>query len=333
MFPRILIPRRSFRIRPVCVYALLSLSIGCARSAVPPSSPIVAMVNDDGISLSEFKTAFMDVEIKGSLDENSDSVKELKRNLLNQLIEQHLFLEEAGRMKLDVSPEELSQAVERIKGDYASGEFETMLQSRQTTFEEWRERLRQEILSQKVINQSVPENIQITDEEIQAHYKEHPGDFVQPEEVRARQIVVANVETANAIREQAMQGADFAALAKAHSLSPDKAQGGDLGFFARGDMPEEFDVVFNLGVGQISPIVKTAYGHHIFKVEERHPARPLSPSEAADRVRAQLTQERREQLFAAWVAGLKAKARITVNDQILFQPLGPFAASRGRADE
>jgi len=333
MIPRIMTPLRSFRIRPVCVYALLSLSIGCARSPAPPSSPIVAMVDDDGISLSEFKTAFMDVEIKGSLDENSDSVKELKRNLLNQLIEQHLFLEEAGRMKLEVSPEELRQAVERIKGDYASGEFETMLQTRQTTFEDWRERLRQEILSQKVINQAVPENIQITDEEIHAYYKEHPKDFVQPEEVRARQIVVANVETATAIRQQAMQGGDFVALAKAHSLSPDKEQGGDLGYFARGSMPEEFDVVFTLGVGQISPIVKTAYGYHIFKVEERHPSRPLSPAEAADEIRAQLTQERREQLFAAWVAGLKEKARITVNDQILFQPLGPFAESRGVTHE
>jgi len=312
---------------------MLSLSVGCSKSSAPPASPIVAMVNDEGISLAEFKTAFMDAEIKGALDENSDSVKELKRSLLNQLIEQRLFLEEAVRLKIDISPHELNEAVNRIKEDYAPGEFDAMLQNRQTTYEEWRERLRRELLSQKMVNQAVPESIRITDEEVEAYFEKHSKDFVRPEEVRARQIVVANEETANSIRQMALQGTDFATLAKAHSLSPDKDQGGDLGFFARGDMPEEFDIVFELGVGKISPITKTAYGYHIFKVEDRHPARPMTPSEAADQIRAQLTQERRERLFAKWVSELKEKARITVNDQILFQPLGPFAASSEAAHE
>lgn len=275
----------------------------------------------------------MDVEIKGAFDENSDSVKELKRNLLNQLIEQHLFLVEAGRLKLDVSPDEMNQAIDRIKGDYAPGEFETMLRNRQTSFDEWRERLRQEILSQKVINQAVPENIPITEEEVQAYYKLHAEEFIRPNEVRARQIVVTNEETAKSIRQQLLQGADFATLAKAHSLSPDKDQGGDLGFFAKGEMPEEFDIVFALGVGKISSIIKTAYGYHIFTVEEVHPAKSMSASEAAERIRAQLTQERREKSFSEWVAGLKKKARISVNYQILYQPLGPFSGSTESAHE
>jgi peptidyl-prolyl cis-trans isomerase C len=124
-----------------------------------------------------------------------------------------------------------------------------------------------------------------------------------------------------------MQGADFASLANARSLSPDKEQGGDLGFFTKGEMPEEFDIVFTLGIGKLSPIVKTAYGYHIFKVEELHPAKPMTPSEAAERIRAQLTQERREKLFTIWVAGLKEKTRITVNYQILYQPLGRSESS------
>ncbi len=326
MSPRIMIPHRPLGVRPFC-YALFLLSLGCGKTAVLPSSPIVAMVDDDAISFKEFKTAFMDIEIQGALDENSESVKELKRNLLNQLIEQHLFLAEAGRLKLDVGPDELNQAVDRIKGDYASGEFEAMLQKQQVTIEEWKERLRRELLSQKVINQAVPENIPVTEEEVQIYYKQHSKEFARPNEVRARQIVVANEEAAKALRLQLVQGADFASLAKTRSLSPDKEQGGDLGFFTKGEMPEEFDIVFTLGVGKISPLVKTAYGYHIFKVEEVHPAKPMTAAEAAERIRAQMTQERREKSFAVWVAGLKEKARITVNDQILYQPLGPVAAS------
>jgi peptidyl-prolyl cis-trans isomerase C len=304
------------------MYAVVALCIGCGKDAVLPSSPIVAMVGEDGISRDEFKAAFLEAKIEGANDENSEAVKELKRNLLNELIEQHLFLAEAGRLKLEVGADELQQAVDRVKGDYAAGEFEAMLQQQQTTFEQWKERLRKDLLSQKVINQAVPQNIQISGAEVQTYYDQHAKDFVHPDEVRARQIVVAKEETARSIRLQLIQGADFASMAKSYSLSPDKEQGGDLGFFAKGDMPEEFDIVFSLGVGKISPIVKTAYGYHIFKVEERHPAKPMTPSEAAERIRAQLTQERREQSFAAWVAGLKEKVRITVNYRILYQPLG-----------
>ena len=314
-------------VRPFCWVALFVLSLGCGRTAVLPSSPIVAMVDDNSISLNELKAAFLEVEIKGTLDENSESVKELKRSILSQLIEQHLFLAEAARLKLEVGAEELKQAVDRIKGDYAPGEFEAMLRRRQTSFEDWKERLRRELLSQKVINQAVPENIQTTPEEIQTYYKQHLKEFARPIEVRARQIVVANEEAARTIRLQLVQGADFASLARARSLSPDKEQGGDLGFFTQGEMPEEFDIVFTLAAGKISPIVKTVYGYHLFKVEERHPAKPMTPSEAAERIRAQLTQERREKLFAVWVAGLKEKARITVNDQILYQPIGSSESS------
>jgi len=322
MSPRTPTPRPRLNPNPFCLYAVVVLCIGCSKTGVLPSSPIVAMVDEDSISREEFRAAFMEAKIEGAIDENSESVKELKRNLLNELIEQRLFLAEAGRLKLEVGADELQQAVDRIKGDYAAGEFEDMLEKQQTTFEQWKERLRKELLSQKVINQAVPQNIQIPEADVQSYYNQHPKDFVHPEEVRARQIVVANEETAKSIRLQLTQGADFASLAKAHSLSPDKEQGGDLGFFTKGDMPEEFDIVFSLEVGKISPIVKTAYGYHLFRVEERHPEKQMTPSEAAERIRAQLTQERREQSFAAWVARLKEKAKITVNYQILYQPLG-----------
>ncbi|MBI3609074.1 MAG: peptidyl-prolyl cis-trans isomerase [Nitrospirae bacterium] len=327
---RIMLPYSRSGASPFCFYALILLTIGCGKTGVLPSSPIVAMIDDNGISLKEFRTAFNEAKIEGPLDEAGEPVKELKRNLLNQLIERRLFLAEAARLKLTIGPEELEQATDRIQGDYASGEFDTMLKNRQIGFDEWKEGLRQELLTQKAIRQAVPENIPIADSEIQAYYKQHSKEFVRPTEVRARQIVVADEETAKAIRLQLLQGADFAASAKARSLSPDKNQGGDLGFFTQGEMPEAFDIVFTLEVGKISPIVKTDYGYHLFKVEERHPSKPMNPAEAAERIRAQLTLERREKFFSAWVAGLKEKARITVNYQILYQPLGrsePFPES------
>lgn len=279
------------------------------------------MVDEDSISLEEFRAVFLETKTDGAIDENSESVKELKRALLNQLIDQQLFLSEAGRLKLEVNQAELQQAADQIQKDYAPGEFLTLLKSRQISFEEWKERLRQELLRQKVIQRAVPADIKITDQEVQTYYKQHPKEFVRPAMVRARQLVVANEETARATHVQLLKGADFAGLARTHSLSPDKDQGGDFGFFTKGELPEEFDIIFSLGVGKISPVVKTAYGYHIFKVEERYPARPMRPVEAAERIRAQFTQERRERLFTTWVTGLRGKARIIINDEILYRPL------------
>ncbi|HEY4485340.1 MAG TPA: peptidyl-prolyl cis-trans isomerase [Nitrospiria bacterium] len=306
--------------------AILFLPAGCGNRA-PEPAPIVAMVGSGGITLNELRTVFLEAEGEGPMDENDEAVKELKRNLLNQLIEQRLFLSEAARLKLTVTDDEIKQAFERIREDYTPKEFEEMLKTRQITQEDWKERLRREMLAQKVITKSIPETITIPDTEIQAYYREHRKEFVRPEEIRARQLVVGSPEKARDLLDQLQKGADFAKLAEAHSLSPDKEQGGDLGFFHKGEMPEEFDLVFTLGINQISPIVKTAYGYHIFQTTERRPFKAMSSTEAAERIRAQLTQERREALFTAWVSQLKEKTRITINDQVLYQPVGASGKS------
>ncbi len=299
----------------------LFLAAGCERTPGPSPSPIVAMIGDDSISLKEFRSALLEAQISGPMDEDSEPVKELKRSILDQLIEQRLFLAEARRENLGVTPEELRQATDRIMTDYAQGEFEALLKSRQMTREDWQDRLRRELLTQKVIRNHVPDSVEIQPDEIQSYYGDHPREFVLPEVVRARQIVVAGEDKARELLARILDGEDFAALASAHSLSPDKDQGGDLGFFGKGQMPEEFDIVFGLAPGKISPIVKTSYGYHIFSIEEKRPAKTMTPEEAAERIRSVLIQERRELLFKAWVASLKKKSRITVNNQILYQPV------------
>ena len=302
-----------------CIYASVLLVFGCSKTNGIPSSPIIAVVNDDNITLEEFQRAFRGGLWEEAIDGDTESVRMLKRSLLDQLIEQRLFLAEARRLKLELPDAVLQRAINRVRGDYEPGEFEAMLNSQQTRFEEWKDHLREELLAQEVINQAVPEQIEITNEEIKAYYEKHREEFIHPEEVRSRQLVVASEETADMIRARLMEGADFSKLARTHSLSPDRDQGGDLGFFSRGEMPEEFDIVFTLEVGQISPIVKTPYGYHLFKIEERHPSNPMEIEERNERIRAQLTRERREMLFTAWVVGLKKNARITINDRILFQ--------------
>ncbi len=104
-------------------------------------------------------------------------------------------------------------------------------------------------------------------------------------------------------------------LAREHSLSPDARQGGDLGFFPRGVMPPPFDeVCFSLKPGQLSGVVRSSYGFHLFKLLEKRPARRRPLEEVAPSIAARLLAERRAAAEAQLVAGLRAKAAIAIDE-------------------
>lgn len=128
----------------------------------------------------------------------------------------------------------------------------------------------------------------VTDSEIEDYYKKHIKNYQQPEQVRARHILIkpdndkkkakAEIE---AILKEIKAGKSFEELAEKYSACPSKSRGGDLGFFARGKMVKPFeDTAFSLKVGEISNIVETSFGFHIIKLEEKKEARIIPLSEA-----------------------------------------------------
>lgn len=125
------------------------------------------------------------------------------------------------------------------------------------------------------------DKIEVSEDEIGAYYEENRDDFVLEEQVKARHILVKvapdakaeNVEEARKRAEEvlarAQKGEDFAALAEEYSEGPKAKEGGDLGYFARGNMVKEFeDAAFSLKPGEISSLVRTQFGFHIIKVED-----------------------------------------------------------------
>jgi len=102
------------------------------------------------------------------------------------------------------------------------------------------------------------------------------------------------------------------------SLSPEGKRGGDLGFFSKGDMPKEFeDVVFDLPLQTISGVVKTVYGYHVFRVEEKRSAMDLRFSEVKDQIINKLKREKGDMEFRTWMKELKQKTRIEVREELL----------------
>ena len=167
---------------------------------------------------------------------------------------------------------------------------------------------------EKLLDEAVYSRIEISEMEVASYYERHRKEFDRPAQVRAWQIVVADEEEGKQILELLRDGRSFSEVAAEYSLSPDSQNGGDLGFFGRGEMPPEFDeVVFKLPVNRLSDLVKTEYGYHIFMVEEKRKASRLKKNDAAEEIRTILEVQKKEELYLAWLQEMRAKAEIAVN--------------------
>lgn len=167
---------------------------------------------------------------------------------------------------------------------------------------------------EKLLEQTVYSRILVTDEEVAAYFKANRDQFDRPSQVRARQIVVAEEDEGQEVLGLLRQGQPFAEVAAQFSLSPDALQGGDLGFFGRGEMPPEFDeIVFDLPVNRLSDLVKSEYGYHIFLVEEKRKAARLSKKEATAEILSILEGRKKEEVYLEWLQDMRARAVITVD--------------------
>lgn len=127
----------------------------------------------------------------------------------------------------------------------------------------------------------------ITDTEIEDYYTKHNKEFQEPEQVRARHILIkeGRLVIENILKE-IKAGRNFEELAEKYSSCPSKARGGDLGFFGRGQMVKPFeDAAFSLKPAEISDIVETQFGFHIIKCEERKEARTRPLDEAKEEIK------------------------------------------------
>ncbi len=157
-----------------------------------------------------------------------------------------------------------------------------------------------------------------TEKELRQYYKTNKQDFRTPEQVRASHIVKhtnqgedrmqAYAQILN-VKSQLDKGVSFEELAHKHSDCPDS--GGDLGYFGRGQMVQEFeDVVFALKTDAVSDVFETPFGFHIAKVYDRQPGGSVPFDQVKDHIAAQLVQERRTKALEAYVDELKEKAVI-----------------------
>ena len=235
------------------------------------------------------------------------------------LIDQTLMRQEAERRAYAVTPAEVEQGLHRLFAE--NGGKEAFMQ-RHRLSEADEPALREHVVRsrriEKLVDETCADVAPPTEEAVRAHYEAHRREFLQPERVRASHVVRRptgpdDQDTFAAmceVRERLLAGADFAALAEECSDCHSEP-GGDLGFFAKGQMVPGFEsVAFSMRVGEVSPVFVTQFGMHVMKVFAREDARPLDFDEVKDSLRRRLHEEDRDQAFNHYLEQLRARADI-----------------------
>lgn len=300
--------------------AALIAAPGCAEK--DPSKLVLAKVNGSVITLQDLQNEMDRVEAQYAsiLLKNGVETDRIRTAILQQMIDERLILSEGRKKGIELSREELEDAIWEIRKEYPGNRFNEMLISQCLDYQQWRRRLAKRLLLEKIIRTELLPKAVPTEGEIKRYYQEHPKEFRVQEQLRARQIVVYTEDKAREILRKIKAGADFAEMAMKVSRSPDARKGGDLGYFSRGVMPEEFDkVLFKMKPGQISKVIKSPYGYHIFKLEERLPARRLPLDEVRETIKKRLMEKKLNELYTTWIKKLQKEAKITINEKLLYK--------------
>ena len=167
---------------------------------------------------------------------------------------------------------------------------------------------RKDILAQMAMTEII-KDVAVTEEEIQEYYNNHKDDYTEPENVKARHILVSDEEQCKKIIEGINKGEKtFEEYAKECSTCPSGAQGGDLGAFGRGDMVKEFeDAAFDAKVGVTFGPVRTQFGYHVIRVDEKHPAYLLPLVDVKDEIESKMIKEKQAETYSAKLDELMEK--------------------------
>ena len=287
---------------------------GCAE---PPADPIIAEVGSDVVTLSEFEAYLRavgeeEVPLVGG---------ELKSALLEQLIEELLLLRAAKDEGIVVAPGE----VEVLRAQLVSGperpEQVRPAESEEQSGNNLRD-LTVHLTLKKLMDANILRDISVTEEEIAASYEANRAFYKRPEAVGISQILVEEEEEASRLhRELTADKSRFEELAQAHSVGPEAANGGHLGAFRRGELPASFErEVFGIKKGTLSPVVKTDFGFHIFRVDQTFPARDLPLKEVEDAIRVELLRQKSDQALALFMEDLEERYAVWVDTEQLDFP-------------
>jgi peptidyl-prolyl cis-trans isomerase C len=302
-----------------------------AAAAPAPPKPmpsdlpdVLATVNGKPVTRTDFERLIKNVEMsRGPIP--AERRDEVYRTALDQLITYTVMKQEAEARNVAVPDAELDGRVKEMQGQMTADQFAKALSDRNTSAEQLKTDTRIDMMIDKMFQGEVSTIAAATDAEAKEFYEKNPDKFKQGESVRASHILVMAGENADEATKKAARtkiegllkrvraGEDFAKLAAEYSDDGSKAQGGDLGFFQKGQMVPAFDqVAFSLAPGEVSDVVTTQFGYHIIKLAERRDPTTVPYEQVKPQIVEFLSSEKKRERVDAFIQEAKKRAKIEV---------------------
>jgi len=295
-----------------CALLAVLLVIPSARAQEAPTptadiNPPVLRVNGETVYAAEISAVMSNIvgQLSAQGREAPDQ-QQLVQMATQRVVEQKILAQEARRKSYQVNDLRVAEMVKEIE-DQAGGreQLDQRLVARGTSYDRLLVTVKEMDLVRTLIEKDIAPTVAVTDDEVAEFYADNTAMFTTPEQIHARHIVFAADENADAdtiisartkadeARARALAGEDFAKLAREVSEGPSAEAGGDLGFATSQQMVPGFaEAASALDPGEISEVVRTNFGFHVIKVEEKKPEVTLTLDEASDRVRLILNQNK-----------------------------------------
>lgn len=234
---------------------------------------------------------------------NSALNKQYGATVLDTLISDKVIELEAEKKSVTVSKKAIQSQLDTLATQYGSEEaLESALASNNMTINDAKKSIKTYLLTKKLIEPT----LDITDSELKSYFKENKDSYNETAQVKASHILLNDKKTANTVLAKLNDGGDWDKLAKKYSQdSSNASDGGNLGYFAKSDMDEDFaDAAFSLKVGETSKIVKSSYGYHIIKVTGKKATKKAEYADVKDQVREAVVEQKINDNYSSWLSSL-----------------------------
>ena len=315
---------------------------GCTKAGELPKDAM-AVIGQNVITQAQFDARMAEIEKQYSgqvptKDGDAAVYKEFQTMVLNYMVEVDVVAQNAAKMSLSVTDDEVQAQIDGIKQMYMNDDaaFEAALKEQNLTLDSLKKSLREQELARKVFT-AVTEDATVTPEQIQSYYDTHQEDYTVPESRLTRHILfmpknaqdpstaateadwATALSLAQKVRKEIVDGADFGEKAKQYSDDPgSKDLGGDLGEVQKGMMVPEFEeATFTLDKFQVSEPIKTQFGYHLIQVTNITASQVRTLDEVKDQITQVVLQQEQKKVWDEWLA--KAKEELGVQYKAGFE--------------
>ncbi len=288
--------------------------LGASRVAAKP----VVQVNDHTLSAKEFsdRLARQLKSFDALSAKDPNNVKRAKEDVIRVFILQSLTSDYAEKNDIIVDDSELEKEINQLRASYPDDlSFRRILAEENLSISDWKEELRQTLISRKVFGHLSSKIQEPSDQEIRSFYEDNKTLFKRKERVYLRQIILDELTKAQSVRDE-LKKKDFIELAKKYSVAPEAKGGGLVGWVEKGSV-DIFDKAFSLPVGGVSQVLESSYGFHIFKVERKAGPGFATVEEVRQAITQSIKGKKEQAEFADWLDKQIRSSRVLRDNDLI----------------